>query len=154
MHPPEERLVGKPPAWCAGLSSAAVNGPLLLGQRHLIAQRPELGPQEYPGTAKSLSWSQIRTYIQKLGLLVRLAQSSQLWPLCGSPKVRKMERLLRGMPEGALTMILWVFSSMAREPELPTGEVMVSVFGKLLLQWKACDPSSDMLPDLRETRYT
>lgn len=132
--------MGKPPAWSAGLASAAVNGPLLLGQRHLIAQRPELAPQEYPGTAKSLSWSQTRTYIQKLGLLVCLAQSSQLWPLCGSPKVRKIERLLRGMAEGSLTMTLWVFSGMAQESKLLTGEATVSVFGKPLLQWKAGDP--------------
>lgn len=27
---------------------------------------------------------------------------------------------------------------------------MVSVFAKLLLQWKASDPASDMLPGLRE----
>lgn len=86
VHPPEERLVGKPPAWSAGLSSATVNGPLLPSQRHLIGQRSELAPQEYPGTAKSLSRSQTRTYIQKLGLFICPAQSSQLWPLCGSPK--------------------------------------------------------------------
>lgn len=53
-----------------GLSSAAVNGPLLPDQRHLIAQRPELAPQEYPGTALSLSQSQTRTCIQWLGLLI------------------------------------------------------------------------------------
>lgn len=102
MHPTEERLVGKPPTWSAGLSSAAVNGPLLPGQRHLIAQGPELAPREYPGTAKSLSGSQTRTDIQKLGLLIlpgpELPVVATLW----LPKVRKMERLLRGMPEGSL----------------------------------------------------
>lgn len=94
--------MGKPPTWSAGLSSAAVNGPLLPGQRHLIVQGPELAPREYPETAKSLSGSQTRTYIQKLGLLIlpglELPAVATLW----LPKVRKMERLLRGMPEGSL----------------------------------------------------
>lgn len=35
-----------------------MNGLLLAGQRHLIAQRPELAPRGHPGTAQPLSLSQ------------------------------------------------------------------------------------------------
>lgn len=37
---------------------AAVNGLLLAGQRHLIAQRPERAPCGHPGTVQPLSQSQ------------------------------------------------------------------------------------------------
>lgn len=49
---------GKSPAWTAGFSLTVVNGLLLPGQGHLIAQKPELAPHEHPRTAQPFSRNQ------------------------------------------------------------------------------------------------
>lgn len=98
----------------AGPSSAAVKGLLLPGQRHLIAQRPELAPGEYPGTARPLSQRQ-----QGLAFtdIWGAALGSQLWLLCDSPKqepIQEDDEVIQGHSRRGSPMVIhWSINDMA-----------------------------------------